>query len=156
MQLSLQPVFQHKLSFADYEVKSFDFSERALTQSEISSYNDAKITNNYDIYFRKQEQNSKQKNSLLLSGLNAGFPIEKFSKSTIIEINHYKDVFNRPNQDFQIQKSSMKLILAKKTAPFLYPASEMVQEFGSPNVFYNTPILNCLYNCDYFKLIFDS
>jgi len=75
--------------------------------------------------------------------------IEKFSKSTIIEINHYKDVFNRPNQDFQIQKSSMKLILAKKTAPFLYPASEMVQEFGSPNVFYNTPILNCLYNCDY-------
>ena len=29
--------------------------------------------------------------------------IEKFSKSTIIEINHYKDVFNRPNQDFQIQ-----------------------------------------------------
>ena len=50
----------------DYEVKSFDFSERALTQSEISSYNDAKITNNYDIYFRKQEQNSKQKNSILL------------------------------------------------------------------------------------------
>jgi spore photoproduct lyase len=40
--------------------------------------------------------------------------IKKFSKSTIIEINHYKDVFNRPNQDFQIQKSSMKLILAKK------------------------------------------
>tara|TARA_B100000768_G_C11252893_1_gene364953 strand:+ start:209 stop:1225 length:1017 start_codon:yes stop_codon:yes gene_type:complete len=75
--------------------------------------------------------------------------IEKFSKSTIIQIKHYKDVFNRPNQDFQIQKSSMKLILAKKTAPFLYPASEMVQEFGSPNVFYNTPILNCLYNCDY-------
>ena len=59
--------------------------------------------------------------------------IEKFSKSTIIQISHYKDVFNRPNQDFQIQKSSMKLILAKKTAPFLYPASEMVQEFGSPN-----------------------
>ena len=75
--------------------------------------------------------------------------IEKFSKSTIVQISHYKDVFNRPNQDFQIQKSSMKLILAKKTAPFLYPASEMVQEFGSPNVFYNTPILNCLYNCDY-------
>ena len=65
-QLSLQPVFQYKLSFADYEVKSFDFSERALTMSETSSYNDAKISNNYNIYFRKQEQNSKQKNSLLL------------------------------------------------------------------------------------------
>ena len=65
-QLSLQPVFQHKLSFGDYKVKSFDFNERALTQSESSSYNDEKITNNYNIYFRKQEQNSKQKNSLLL------------------------------------------------------------------------------------------
>ena len=83
-----------------------------------------------------------------------GYPLtkialQKFSKCKIIEVEHYKDIFNKVGQDFQIQKSSMKLILAKKTEPFLYPASEMVQEFGSPNVFYNTPILNCLYNCDY-------
>lgn len=75
--------------------------------------------------------------------------LAKFSKSKIVLIDHYKDFFNRPNQDFQVQKSSMNLILAKKTSPFLYPASEMVQEYGTPNVFYNTPILNCLYNCDY-------
>ncbi len=75
--------------------------------------------------------------------------LDKFSKSKIIKINHYKDFFNRSNQDFQVQKLSMNLILAKKSSPFLYPASEMVQEFGTPNVFYNTPILNCLYNCDY-------
>ena len=43
----------------------------------------------------------------------------------------------------------MKLILAKKRPPFLYPASDMVQEFGTPNAFYNTPVLNCLYNCEY-------
>ena len=75
--------------------------------------------------------------------------LSKFPRATVIKIGHYKDVFNRPGQDFQIQKSSMKLILAKKTEPFLYPASDMVQEFGTPNVYYNTPILNCLYNCDY-------
>jgi spore photoproduct lyase len=75
--------------------------------------------------------------------------LDKFSKSKIIIIDHYKDFFNRSNQDFQVQKLSMNLILAKKSSPFLYPASEMVQEFGTPNVFYNTPILNCLYNCDY-------
>ena len=75
--------------------------------------------------------------------------LSKFPKAEILEIDHYKDVFNRPRQDFQLQKASMKLILAKKTEPFLYPASDMVQEYGTPNVFYNTPILNCLYNCDY-------
>ncbi len=75
--------------------------------------------------------------------------LSKFPRASVIKIGHYKDVFNRPGQDFQIQKSSMKLILAKKTEPFLYPASDMVQEFDTPNVYYNTPILNCLYNCDY-------
>lgn len=79
----------------------------------------------------------------------AQIALSKFPKAKIVEIEHYKDIFNRPKQHFQIQKSSMKLILAKKTAPFLYPASEMIQEYETPNVFYTTPILNCLYNCDY-------
>ena len=75
--------------------------------------------------------------------------LSKFPKAKLIKIDHYKDIFNRTGQDFQIQKSSMKLILAKKRKPYLYPASDMVQEYGTPNTFYNTPILNCLYNCDY-------
>ena len=75
--------------------------------------------------------------------------LSKFHNAEVVEVDHYKDFFNRPRQDFQTQKSSMKLILAKKSKPFLYPASELVQEFGTPNVYYNTPILNCLYNCDY-------
>ena len=75
--------------------------------------------------------------------------IKSFPKATIIWIDHYKDIFNRVGQNFQAQKASMKLILAKKTLPFLYPASDMVQELGTPNVFYNTPVLNCLYNCEY-------
>ena len=83
-----------------------------------------------------------------------GYPLtdltlSKFSTSTIVMIDHYKDIFNRSGQDFQIQKLSMKLILAKKKEPYLYPASNMIQDYDTPNVFYNTPILNCLYNCDY-------
>tara|TARA_Y100001970_G_C14245841_1_gene868134 strand:+ start:690 stop:1706 length:1017 start_codon:yes stop_codon:yes gene_type:complete len=83
-----------------------------------------------------------------------GYPLtdlalSKFHRSTIIDIDHYKDIFNRSNQDFQSQKDSMKLILAKKSTPFIYPISDMVQEYSTKNVFYNTPILNCLYNCDY-------
>ena len=84
----------------------------------------------------------------------AGYPLtdlvmKNFSDRKIIWIDHYKDIFNRVGQDFQSQKTTMNLILAKKTPPFLYPASDMVQEFETPNVFYNTPVLNCLYNCEY-------
>jgi spore photoproduct lyase len=83
-----------------------------------------------------------------------GYPLtdlalSKFSSSSIVMIDHYKDLFNRPGQDFQVQKLSMKLILAKKKEPYLYPASNIIQDYDTPNVFYNTPILNCIYNCDY-------
>jgi len=75
--------------------------------------------------------------------------LSKFPKSKILKINHYKDIFNRTGQDFQTQKTSMKLILSKKPEPFIYPASDMIQEYSTPNAFYNTPLINCLYNCDY-------
>ena len=83
-----------------------------------------------------------------------GYPITdlvlgKCKKSEIIYIKHYKDIFNRSGQDFQSQKASMKLILSKKKKPFLYPVSEMIQEYMTPNYFYTTPMVNCLYNCDY-------
>ena len=83
-----------------------------------------------------------------------GYPLTdtilaKFYNSNIISINHYKDIFNRNNQDFQAQKNSMKLILSKKSKPFIYPVSDIVQEYSTKNVYYNTPVLNCLYNCDY-------
>ena len=75
--------------------------------------------------------------------------LRKFSNSSIIDIKHYKDVFNRSGQDFQTQKKSMNLILAKKTPPFLYPVTDMVQGHHMPGFFYTTPMLNCLYNCEY-------
>ena len=43
----------------------------------------------------------------------------------------------------------MNLILAKKTSPFLYPITDMVQGHRMPSFFYTTPMLNCLYNCEY-------
>ena len=91
------------------------------------------------IYIEKQVKN------LSLSKLI----ISKFDRSKIIMIDHYKDIFNRVRQDFQIQKQAMNLILARKTEPLLYPASDMVQDYKNPNSFYNTPILNCMYNCEY-------
>ena len=74
--------------------------------------------------------------------------LEKFSDSKIIEINHYKDRFNPYYQSFRAQKSSQKLILAKKEAPFVYEASDLIQK-QHKNFFYTTPMLNCIYDCHY-------
>ena len=74
-----------------------------------------------------------------------GYPLSelalsKFSGSTIVSIDHYKDIFNRKGQNFQLQKKSMKLILAIKRKPLLYDGSSMIQDYMTPNVYYNTPV----------------
>ncbi len=74
--------------------------------------------------------------------------LKKFKNSEIIEINHYKDRFNSYSQSFRAQKSSQKLILAKKEPPFLYEAGKMIQK-QDMNFFYSTPMINCIYDCQY-------
>ncbi len=73
----------------------------------------------------------------------------KFSKSKIITIKHYKDVFNRPNQNFAVQSRSKNLILARREAPFLYEGSYYSDGFEYENFFYTPSILGCLYDCEY-------
>jgi len=75
--------------------------------------------------------------------------LTRFPKAAVVDVQDYKSIFNRPNQDFQIQKKSMKLILAVKKPPFIYKGTGILQDGGFKNFYYNTPILNCLYNCDY-------
>ena len=74
--------------------------------------------------------------------------LSKFPKAQIIEINHYKDKFNSYSQNFRTQKNSQKLILAKKTAPFLYEASSLIQK-QDINFLYTPMMLNCVYDCHY-------
>lgn len=78
--------------------------------------------------------------------------------ATVIEIERYKQVFNRKKQSFDAQKQSPKLILAKKHPPFLYPLSSRCQPFGNGEVLYTTPILGCPFNCRYCFLrgLYDS
>lgn len=75
--------------------------------------------------------------------------LKRFPDSLRIEINHYKDVFNRPGQSFAAQKQSRKLILAVKEPPFLYPGSEFCFSEAGQDSYYTTPALNCVYDCDY-------
>jgi spore photoproduct lyase len=75
--------------------------------------------------------------------------LERFSNSKLVSIKNYKDFFARSGQDFQIQKRSPKLILARKKDNFIYQGSYASQDFGYRNFYYNSLTLNCVYNCDY-------
>jgi spore photoproduct lyase len=75
--------------------------------------------------------------------------LQRFPDAQRIAIADYKQVFNRPRQDFQAQKRAMKLILACKKEHFIYDGSPYAPDFGAANFFYNTLLINCLYNCDY-------
>ncbi|SEF78580.1 spore photoproduct lyase [Caloramator fervidus] len=75
--------------------------------------------------------------------------LDKINNKNIILIDDYKEVFNRPKQNFLIQKLSQKLILARKKDDFLYKGSELCENFGYRNFFYASNILNCIYDCEY-------
>jgi spore photoproduct lyase len=75
--------------------------------------------------------------------------LQKFPKAIQVEIDSYKHIFNRPYQNFQAQKKLPRLILAKKYENFLYSGSYLTDQFKLPNFYYNSLVLNCLYNCEY-------
>jgi len=74
--------------------------------------------------------------------------IGKFNPK-IIKINHYKDIFNRSHQNFNLQKSRNVLILASKKEKFLYKGSAFCNSRGYNEFYYSTQILGCVYNCEY-------
>ena len=75
--------------------------------------------------------------------------LARFSKSVVIPINHYKDVFNRSRQNFGIQKSSQALILAKNTGASIFPGAPVCQDFGYDHFYYASSIRNCIFDCEY-------
>lgn len=69
--------------------------------------------------------------------------------NSIIEIEHYKDVFNRSNQCFHEQKKAPSLILAVKEGTLVYPGAPVCQSFGQEHFYYTSCIMNCIYDCEY-------
>ncbi len=75
--------------------------------------------------------------------------LNKFDNAKVVLIENYKHFFNRPRQDFMLQRQSPKLILAKQRHSFLEEGDARVQSFGTTRVFSCSIIRNCLYHCDY-------
>jgi spore photoproduct lyase len=75
--------------------------------------------------------------------------LEKFDRSQIVWIDHYKEVFNRGGQDFAAQSTHKKLILARREGKFLHEGSQYSDGFGFERFFYASTLMGCLYDCDY-------
>lgn len=75
--------------------------------------------------------------------------LSRFSKSRVIKIDHYKDVFNRPRQSFRLQKDSPSLILAGNTGASVFHGSPVCQDFGYENFYYTSSCRNCIFDCEY-------
>jgi len=75
--------------------------------------------------------------------------LQKFPKSKVVLIDRYSEVFNRPNQNYLIQKERQNLILAKKKYDFIYKGSKLCEDFGNTNFYHTSNIFNCVYDCDY-------
>lgn len=75
--------------------------------------------------------------------------LRKLKKSTIVEIDNYREVFCRTNQSFRMQKFSQNLVLACKKGQLVYKGADVCQNFGNDNFYYTSSVINCLYNCEY-------
>lgn len=75
--------------------------------------------------------------------------LNKYQKSNVITIKHYKDVFNRSRQNSRVQSLSKSLILASNDGQLLYKGAPVCQSFGNDNFYYCTSVMNCPFDCDY-------
>lgn len=72
-----------------------------------------------------------------------------FPSASVIEIDHYKDVFCRRGQDCGKQHRAQKLILAEKKGKLIYRGAPVCQNFGNERFYYTSCIMNCIYDCEY-------
>lgn len=75
--------------------------------------------------------------------------LERFSqRCQVIEVDHYREVFNPKSQNFRLQKQNPALILAQKPAKRVHPTPEGFG-IGDVNNYYFSHLLNCPYDCRY-------
>lgn len=75
--------------------------------------------------------------------------INRLGQPAVVEIAHYKDVLNVSPSAWRIQKQVQKIVLALRTEDFFYKGSAITPDFGFKHFYYNTLVLNCVYDCDY-------
>ncbi|MFM1848218.1 MAG: hypothetical protein RL417_1692 [Pseudomonadota bacterium] len=75
--------------------------------------------------------------------------IERFPRAERVFIDRYGQLLNRSHQEWRVQKKSQKIVVALRRDNLIYPMPSIVQTVGTVPAFYNTPLINCLYDCSY-------
>jgi spore photoproduct lyase len=83
-----------------------------------------------------------------------GYPLTKkilegSGESRITDIEHYKDIFDRPRQDMDFQRKNPALILAVRNGARVFKGAPVCQSFGQRNFYYASSIMNCPFDCQY-------
>lgn len=74
---------------------------------------------------------------------------EAFPRAQTIVIPGYREFFNQPRQNWRAQKESMKLILAVKHGQRIHPSTEVLPQHAGAPLYYTSPVINCVYDCQY-------
>jgi spore photoproduct lyase len=117
---------------------SESFSISSLTKA--SSQNDSGWSKAFSHVYVEKGAMNHPKTRMILS---------KLQESQVIEIGHYKDVFNRSGQNFKLQKKSPKLIIALRTKDFCPLGSPMCDSFGNSRFHASSQMMNCMQDCEY-------
>lgn len=76
--------------------------------------------------------------------------IKRFPHAKIVKIGHYNEIFNRPRQNWILQKQARSLILGVRRKNFFYPVAPNVIQVNEKRSSYYSPIVqNCVYDCEY-------
>ena len=75
--------------------------------------------------------------------------LKKLPDATVIEIDHYKDVFCRKKQSITAQNKAKGLILAENNNGCIYEGAPVCQSFGNDNFYYCSCMMNCIFDCEY-------
>jgi len=84
--------------------------------------------------------------------------LSRLPASKVIPIGHYKDVFSRALQQYDVQKRGRSLIIAANRGRLIYDGAPMCQDFDMENFSYTNSLMNCIYDCDYcfLKGVYDT
>ncbi|MCP4678927.1 MAG: hypothetical protein GY854_26250 [Deltaproteobacteria bacterium] len=75
--------------------------------------------------------------------------LARYPDATRVFIDSYKSVLNRPRQRYRLQKQAPSIVLAKREPPYTFPLSSHCQDHGFKDALAASPVLNCLFSCDY-------
>ena len=75
--------------------------------------------------------------------------LDKMPGANVIDIRHYKDVFDRKRQNAGLQKEHQALIIAVRDGNRIFRGAPVCQSFGQPNFYYASSMMNCPFDCEY-------